>query len=101
MYIRETVLRFASLMEPQIAKGNLDELDFIAGKNGSADDDDSIGWISEMALKAVLIGLLSLLADGEETASVSCFISRLPSLTDICAAHPHRTERAKGCRSQP
>jgi len=81
MYIRETVLRFSSLMEPQIAKGNLDELDFIAGKSESSDEEEFVGWISEMALKAVLVGLVSLLADGEEPSSVSCSPSLFLYLT--------------------
>ena len=75
MNIREFLLRFAHLAD--IARTHLEELEELASANPYTDtldtDDEEydgprlVGWISEPALRAILIGLMSLLAkDADE-----------------------------------
>ncbi|KAI0369689.1 hypothetical protein BV20DRAFT_1020417 [Pilatotrama ljubarskyi] len=67
--IREFLLRFAHLTD--IARGHLEELEELGSSkfgNASSDDDEEsdgpelIGWISELALRAILVGLLTLIS---------------------------------------
>lgn len=78
--IREFVLRFSSFFD--ISRANLEELEEIAGSsaNGrrralSEDEDDamlteeecevSLGWVSEVSVKSIIVGLLNLAAENE------------------------------------
>ncbi|KAF4620528.1 hypothetical protein D9613_000295 [Agrocybe pediades] len=61
--IREFLLRFSELLDPPIAKMNLEELEFIGGKSRrNEDEDDANIWVSEACVKSILTGLLGLLA---------------------------------------
>lgn len=75
IFIREFALRFSHVMEPIIAKSNLEELEFIGGKTKNNDDDEMLTWVSEPCLKGLLLGLLGLLAKDHESdvAKVSNF----------------------------
>ena len=73
--IREFLLRFAHLCD--IAKTHLEELEELATANpyltvsddasddSNADQTDLVGWVSENALKAILVGLLTVLSKDE------------------------------------
>jgi hypothetical protein len=74
------VLRFSVLLD--IGKGNLEELECIAGVKGRTydnddefdeDDEEMVEWVSESCVKAVVLGLLALLVadrqDVEEQVS--------------------------------
>ncbi|TBU61621.1 hypothetical protein BD310DRAFT_920405 [Dichomitus squalens] len=72
MHIREFLLRFAHLTD--IARSHLEELEELAGPdpyldkagdNNEEEESDKpklVGWISDAALRAILIGLLTLLS---------------------------------------
>ena len=66
--IREFVIRFVSLMRG-ISNNHVEELGIIVGKNRDKGDSDEDGveeeWVSEVCVKAVLLGLLELIASGE------------------------------------
>ncbi|KAI0744216.1 hypothetical protein C8Q80DRAFT_885422 [Daedaleopsis nitida] len=75
MSIREFLLRFAHIAE--IAKSHLEELEELAVANAytdSVDDEDEdvgedrlVGWISEPALRAILVGFMNMFAkDADE-----------------------------------
>ncbi|KAI0355707.1 hypothetical protein OH77DRAFT_1511521 [Trametes cingulata] len=76
--IREFLLRFAHLTD--IARSHLEELEELgSSKFGDADLDDDdesdgpelVGWVSEVALRAILVGLLTLISkDAEENDDV-------------------------------
>ncbi|PIL35898.1 hypothetical protein GSI_01558 [Ganoderma sinense ZZ0214-1] len=70
MHIREFLLRFAHLAD--IARSHLEELEELAASDPyleAADNDEEsdapqlVGWISEAALRAILIGVLTLLSN--------------------------------------
>ena len=70
MHIREFLLRFAHLTD--IARSHLEELEELAASDpyleAAEDDEESdapqlVGWISEAALRAILIGVLNLLSN--------------------------------------
>ncbi|EIN11663.1 hypothetical protein PUNSTDRAFT_42853 [Punctularia strigosozonata HHB-11173 SS5] len=73
MHIREFMLRFAEVMgsgkRDTISKALLEELEVIDTDGHIREDDDnpqlpeSVGWVSEACIKAMLIGLLSLIAE--------------------------------------
>ncbi|KAI0645928.1 hypothetical protein C8Q79DRAFT_1001402 [Trametes meyenii] len=78
--IREFLLRFAHLTD--IARGHLEELEEVGNRKlggGSSDDEDLgfselAGWISEPALKAILVGLLTVLSkDIDSTDEAAAF----------------------------
>jgi hypothetical protein len=66
--IREFVLRFGELLD--MSRTNLEELEEIGGRRSpDLEDDDDIGvemgWVGETCLRAILLGLLSLLSDNQ------------------------------------
>lgn len=64
--IREFTLRFARIMEPAIAKPQLEELEEIAGKGKDCNENDGVtGWVSEACVKSILLGLLGLIDNGK------------------------------------
>lgn len=68
IFIREFVLRFSDSMEPTIAKTHLDELEFIGGSSRrQSDEDEAVGWVSDACAKAVIVGLLGLLAKNHDS----------------------------------
>jgi hypothetical protein len=75
IFIREFALRFGHVMEPTISKSSLEELGFIGGKTKNNDNDEMLGWVSEMCLKGLVLGLLGVLAKDHESevAKVSNF----------------------------
>jgi hypothetical protein len=66
--IREFLFRFGDVMDPLIAKGNLEELELLGGRLQKCDDEDDMtsAWGTDSCLKAVLLGLLGLLAKDRE-----------------------------------
>ena len=67
IHIREFILRFASAL--QIASSNVDELEELAGPSlgtlGEWEDQEDfelVGWVSEGCLKAMVLGLLDVIA---------------------------------------
>jgi hypothetical protein len=83
--IREFVVRFASLMEG-VARSHMEELAKIAGKSRGTTDDDGdeveVQWVSEACVKAVVLGLLELIAGNGSEAKV-CIRSILLALVLI------------------
>lgn len=66
--IREFALRFGDLLNPVIAKSNIEELELIGGKPRKSDDEDEVtGWVSDACVKALVAGLLGLLAKDHES----------------------------------
>ncbi|KAH9062457.1 hypothetical protein EDB87DRAFT_1607472 [Lactarius vividus] len=71
--IREFVLRFSKLLD--MSRAHLEELEEIGGRRPhEVDDADSdseqdidveMGWISEICLRAILLGLLNILSDSQ------------------------------------
>jgi hypothetical protein len=59
--IREFMMRFACIMEPPIAKVHLMELEDISGKC-LEDEDEMVGWVGEACVRAIILGVLGLLA---------------------------------------
>ncbi|PPQ63665.1 hypothetical protein CVT24_004550 [Panaeolus cyanescens] len=73
IFIREFVMRFSPLFEPTIAKASVEELKHIAGKSNPSEEDVSPkDWVSEMCVRAIILGLLGMLAKtaGPETTKV-------------------------------
>ena len=70
--IREFMLRFASIMQPPIAKVHLMELEDISG-TCPEDEDGMAGWVSEACVRAIILGILGLLAkqDNAKVCNVS------------------------------
>lgn len=68
MFIREFFFRFGDILDPPIAKGNLEELELLGGRLRKCDDEDDVtpGWATDSCLKALLLGLLGLLAKDRE-----------------------------------
>jgi hypothetical protein len=70
--IREFVLRFAPVMGSNIAKSHLEDLEYLA-RAPVPDEEDSdrqlFPWISEASLKSVILGLLGLLAEEEDSSA--------------------------------
>lgn len=67
MQIREFVVRFHHVMKPTLPKAVVEELETLASQVPFTDGDDAlVGWVSEHTTKAVIVGLLSLLADGHQ-----------------------------------
>ncbi|KAH9951550.1 hypothetical protein B0H21DRAFT_716488 [Amylocystis lapponica] len=73
MNIREFVLRFAAIMD--IGKGNQDELEELETPiarwslpDQDEDEDEILGWASEPCTKAIILGLLSFIADDANAA---------------------------------
>ncbi|KAF9051070.1 hypothetical protein BDZ89DRAFT_1126044 [Hymenopellis radicata] len=64
IFIREFVARFAP--ETGISKSHIEELGFIAGTGRCQRDEELVDWVSEAALKAILIWLLELLRDDSD-----------------------------------
>lgn len=63
IFIREFILRFSESLDPVITKTHIDELERIGGSLRVHDEeDDTVGWVSEMCVKAMVMSLLGLLA---------------------------------------
>lgn len=70
IHIREFALRFSSLLN--LAKGHLDELEEISGETVADEEEvELVGWVSEACVKALILGLLSVLADGCDSEGIS------------------------------
>ncbi|CAA7261782.1 unnamed protein product [Cyclocybe aegerita] len=65
IFIREFLFRFGDYIEPPLAKTHLEELEFIASKRHDPEVDSS-DWVSDQCLKAILLGLLGILAKGRD-----------------------------------
>ncbi|KAK0225847.1 hypothetical protein IW262DRAFT_715074 [Armillaria fumosa] len=74
IFIREFVLRFAQAMGSSISKAHLEEMALIGGKGRASDDDASVEWVSEPAVKSILLWLLGLLSSEEGDGSVEKLI---------------------------
>ncbi|KAI0949235.1 hypothetical protein AcW1_008909 [Taiwanofungus camphoratus] len=69
MHIREFVLRFSTILD--IGKGHLEELEELTAASGysrtQADDEDEdedlVPWVSEPCVKAIILGLLAIIAE--------------------------------------
>jgi len=68
IFIREFLFRFGDVLDPPVAKGNLEELELLGGRLRKYDDDDDLtsSWATDSCLKAFLVGLLGLLARDSE-----------------------------------
>ncbi|KAL0577031.1 hypothetical protein V5O48_004965 [Marasmius crinis-equi] len=64
--IREFVLRFEDTVGRNIGKNNLEELESIVQFE---DDEPSPNWVSEGCVKAVILGLLGVLGDEEDSSA--------------------------------
>ncbi|EIW63569.1 uncharacterized protein TRAVEDRAFT_62998 [Trametes versicolor FP-101664 SS1] len=82
--IREFLLRFGHLAD--IARGHLEELEELGSNvygSSDADDDDAtslVGWISEPALKAILVGLLALLSKDPDSTDASAYTKAIQTI---------------------
>ncbi|KAK0195341.1 hypothetical protein F5146DRAFT_1173629 [Armillaria mellea] len=65
IFIREFILRFAQAMGSAISKVHLEEMAHIGGRGRANDDDELVGWVSEPAVKSILLWLLGLLSSEE------------------------------------
>jgi hypothetical protein len=56
------------VLDPPVAKGNLEELELLGGRLRKYDDEDDVtpAWATDSCLKALLLGLLGLLAKDRE-----------------------------------
>ncbi|KAI9442629.1 hypothetical protein H4582DRAFT_2096526 [Lactarius indigo] len=83
--IREFVLRFSKLLD--MSRAHLEELEEIGGRRShEVDDSDSdseqdieveMGWISEICLRAILLGLLNILSDSQRSRRLALTLSRI------------------------
>ncbi|KAH9485467.1 hypothetical protein JR316_0002375 [Psilocybe cubensis] len=62
IFIREFILRFSESLDPVIAKSHIDELEHIGGFLRAPEEDDTVGWVNDMCVKAILVSLFGLLA---------------------------------------
>lgn len=75
IHIREFVQRFSSVLS--IGKMHLDELEEITGTTGEhgariGDDDDEVeGWVSEPCVKAIILGLLNVIASSTDNHAIA------------------------------
>ncbi|THU95371.1 hypothetical protein K435DRAFT_966477 [Dendrothele bispora CBS 962.96] len=72
--IREFMMRFAPVMGANIAKSHLEELEYLNRAPFSDDDDEHtdgmlLPWVSEACLKSVILGLLGLLVEEEDSSA--------------------------------
>ncbi|KAK0504839.1 hypothetical protein EDD18DRAFT_1126676 [Armillaria luteobubalina] len=74
IFIREFVLRFAQAMGSAISKAHLEEMALIGGKGRASDDDALVEWVSEPAVKSILLWLLGLLSYEEGDESIEKLI---------------------------
>ena len=75
IFIREFLFRFEDYIDPGIAKSHMEELEVIGGRTRQPYDDGDVGWVNEQCLKAIVLGLLGLFNDGEDTiCKVSAFL---------------------------
>jgi hypothetical protein len=86
-----------------IARGHVEELDDIGGCGKWKEGDEELPtWVSEPCVKAIVLGLLRLLADGQaESTSKVCPIPHciVPPLTRF-AGHQRGDERYPWFRSE-
>jgi len=84
IFIREFILRFGDLLDPVIAKTNIEELELIGGRPGKSDDDSGVtGWVSDACIKALAAGLLGLLAKDHESRIAKVCPSRFLVISSI------------------
>lgn len=76
IHIREFVQRFSSVLD--IGKTHLDELEEITGTTGEHgarigdDDEDQVeGWVSEPCVKAIILGLLNIIASSTDNNAIA------------------------------
>lgn len=72
------MMRFACIMQPPIAKVHLIELEDISG-TCPEDEDGMAGWVSEACVRAIILGVLGLLAKQDDEKV--CVVSWLRSLS--------------------
>ncbi|KAL1744771.1 hypothetical protein HDZ31DRAFT_37841 [Schizophyllum fasciatum] len=64
MHIREFALRFHQEMKPALPKIAVEELETLATQAAFTDAEDAlIGWVSDVSVKSLVIGLLSMIAE--------------------------------------
>lgn len=66
LHIREFLLRFASIMDGRVPKTYLDELEELDTSSGGREDESCPAWVSDMCLRAMLIGMLCLFQSDKE-----------------------------------
>ncbi|KZT10703.1 uncharacterized protein LAESUDRAFT_643979 [Laetiporus sulphureus 93-53] len=79
IHIREFLLRFSSMLD--LNKSQLEELEEISG--AGADDvwemnngEEMVGWVSETCIKAIVLGLLSVIAEGSDSFAMAKSIKK-------------------------
>ncbi len=77
IFIREFVLRFAQSMGSAISKAHLEEMAHIGGRGRASDDDELVEWVSEPAIKSILLWLLGLLSSEEGDGSIEKVMNKL------------------------
>ncbi|PBK91410.1 hypothetical protein ARMGADRAFT_994204 [Armillaria gallica] len=107
IFIREFVLRFAQSMGSAISKAHLEEMALIGGRGRASDDDELVEWVSEPAIKSILLWLLGLLSSKEGDGSIEKLIkvcskdirgsgANLNKMWDSLAVLRHSIENTKG-----
>lgn len=77
IFIREFIYRFGEYLQPTVGKTHLEELEFISGRsNDRAGNNDFPGWVSELAVRSMAIGLLGFFAKyrEDETTQVKSYM---------------------------
>ncbi|KAK0212911.1 hypothetical protein DFS33DRAFT_1377363 [Desarmillaria ectypa] len=74
IFIREFILRFAQSTGSPISKVHLEEMAHIGGKGRASDDDELVEWVSEPAVKSILLWLLGLLSSKKSDESIEKLI---------------------------
>lgn len=76
IHIREFVQRFSAVLD--ISKTHLDELEEITGttgehgaRTGDGHDEDIEGWVSEPCVKAIILGLLNVIASSTDNHAIA------------------------------
>ncbi|KAG7446349.1 uncharacterized protein BT62DRAFT_931799 [Guyanagaster necrorhizus] len=106
IFIREFVLRFAQSTGSGISKAHLEEMAHIGGSGCASEDDELVEWISEPAVKSILLWLLGLLSSEECDGAIVKLIkvcykdirgsgANLNKMWDILAVLRHSIENIK------
>ncbi|KAH8828327.1 hypothetical protein DL96DRAFT_1602723 [Flagelloscypha sp. PMI_526] len=87
IFIREFILRFGHVLSPSIPKLKIEELEKLDG-GGAGYEDDYIPWIGPEVVKAIVLGILGVIAAEENSAIAQLFKS---AMKDIRAAGSNLT----------